>query len=66
MGDTATEKDAIIRRLGELHRMLNSRKGSLCATYKKNAEANDKAYDLNQKTAQALDALATDNVTSEH
>ena len=41
----------------------------------KNAEANDKAYDLNQKTIQALDALASDciafeattaNVTSEH
>ena len=54
---------------------MNSRKGSLSATYKKNAEANDKAYDLNQKTIQALDALAEDylvseatmaNVTSEH
>ena len=28
-GDAATEKDATIRRLGELHRLLNSRKGSL-------------------------------------
>ena len=55
--------------------MLNSRKGSLSATHKKNAEANDKAYDLDQKTIQALDALAADyfafeatlaNVTSEH
>ena len=75
VGDAATEKDAITRRRGELHRLLNSRKGSLSATYKKNAEANDKAYDLNQKTLQALDAVAADhvafeaavvNVTSEH
>ena len=75
VGDAATEKDAITRRLEELHRLLNSRKGSLSATYKKNAEANDKAYDLNQKTIQVLDALAADhiafeatmaNVTSEH
>ena len=60
---------------GELHRVLNSRKGSLSATYKKNVEANDKAYDLNQKTLQALDALVADyiafdatmaNVTSQH
>ena len=59
----------------ELHRLLNSRKGSLSATFKKNAEANDRAYDLDQKTIQALDALAveygafettTTNVTSEH
>ena len=75
VGDAATEKDAITRRLEELHRLLNSRKGSLSATYKKNAEAYDKAYDLNQKTIQVLDALAADhiafeatmaNVTSEH
>ena len=75
VGDAATEEDAILQRLGELHRLLNSRKGSLSATYKKNAEANDKAFDLNQKTIQALDALAEDyvafeatmaSVTSEH
>ena len=75
VGDDATQKDAIMRRLRELHRLLNSRKGSLSATHKKNAEANDKAYDLNQKTIQALDALAADyiafeatmaNVISEH
>ena len=75
VGDAATEKDAILRRLGELHRLLNSRKGSLSATYEKNAEANYRTYDLNQKTKQALDALAEDygtfeatmaNVTSEH
>ena len=55
--------------------MLNSRKGSLNATYKKNSDANDRAYDLSQKTVQALDALAAEyfaceatmaNVTSEH
>ena len=71
----ATEKEAIRSRLGELHRLLNIRKGSLGATYKKNAEANDRAFDLNQKTFQALDALAEEysafevtiaKVTSEH
>ena len=68
-GDAATEKDATMRRLREFHRLLNSRKGTLNATYKKNTDANDKAYDLNQ------DALAAEhvafeatmaNVTSEH
>ena len=38
-------QDATTRRLGELHRLLNSRKGSLSATYKKNAEAK-----VNQET----------------
>ena len=28
VGGAAAEKDAILRRLGELHRLLNSRKGS--------------------------------------
>ena len=54
----ATEKDAARSRLGELHRLLNNRKGSLSANYRKNAEANDRAYDMNQKTLQALDILA--------
>ena len=61
--------------LGELHRLLNNRKGSLSATYKKNAAANDRAYDMIQKTIQASDALAEGcgvfeatmkKVTSEH
>ena len=56
--DAATEKDATMRRLGELHRLFNSRKGSLNATYKKITDANDKACDPNQKSIQALDALA--------
>ena len=34
-GDAATEKEAVKRRLCELHRLLNSRKGSLNATYMK-------------------------------
>ena len=55
---TATEKGAIRSRLGELHRLLNNRQGSLDAPYKKKAEANDRAYDMNQKTTQASDALA--------
>ena len=72
-GDAAPEKDATMRRIGELHRLSNSRKGSLNATYKKDTEANDKAHD--QKSLQALDALAAEyvafeatmaNVTSEH
>ena len=41
----------------ELHRLLNYLKGSLRATYKKNAEANNRAYDMNQKTTTALDTL---------
>ena len=49
----ATEK-----RLWELHRFLNNRKGSLSSTYKKKTEANTKVYDLNQKTMQDLDPLA--------
>ena len=61
--------------IGELHRLLKSRKGSFNATYRKNTDANDKAYDLNQKSIQALDALTKEhvdfeatvaNVTSEH
>ena len=57
-GDAATEEEAVKRRLGELYRLLNSRNGSLNATYRKNAEANDMAHDLSQKSIQALDALA--------
>ena len=34
-------------RLEELHRLLKNRKGSFCATCNKNAEAHDRAYDLN-------------------
>ena len=56
----ATNADAIRTKLGELQRLLN-RKGSLSATQKKNAEANTRAYDLNQKTMQALDTLAEEN-----
>ena len=61
--------------MGELHRLLKNRKGSLSVTYKKNAEAYDRAYDMNQKTIQALDTLAEEysafeanmkKVTSEH
>ena len=74
-GDAATEKDATMRRLEELHRLFNSRKRSLNATYKKNNDAKDKAYDLKQKSIQALDAPAAEyktfditmtSVTSEH
>ena len=54
----ATEKDTVRSRLGELHRLLNIRKGSLSATNKKNADANNRAYDMNQKKIQALDTLA--------
>ena len=64
-GDAATEKDATMRRVGELHRLLDSRKGSLNATCRKNTDANDKAYDLNHKSFQALDALAKEYVDFE-
>ena len=47
-GDAASEKEAVKRRLGELHRLLNSRK----------VVANDKVYDFNEKSVQALDASA--------
>ena len=56
-GDTAvaiaTEKDTVQSRLGEHYRLLNSRNGSLSATYQKNADANTRADDLNQKVMQA-------------
>ena len=64
-GDAATDKEAAKRRLGELHRLFNSRKESLNATYRRNAEANDKACDLNQKSVLALDALAEEYVDFE-
>ena len=54
---TATEKEAFRSRLGQLHRLVNNRKGSLNATNDKNAEANDRAYDMKLKTIQALDTL---------
>ena len=54
-----------MRRLSELHRPLNSRKASLNATHRRNAEANDKAYDLYQKSVLALDALAKEYVDFE-
>ena len=61
----ATEKEAVRSRLGELHRLLNNRIGSLSAIDKKNAEANDRAFDMNQKTTQALDTLAEEYGTFE-
>ena len=46
----ATEKDAVRSRLVELHRLLNNRKkSSLSATCEKNADANNRAYDMNQQ-----------------
>ena len=45
-GDAATDKEVAKRRLSELHRLLNSRNGSLNATCRKNAEANDKYVDF--------------------
>ena len=38
----------------ELHRLLNNQMGSLSATFQKNAEANTRAYELNQKTMDTL------------
>ena len=42
-----------------------SQKGRFNATYSANAEANDKAYDLNKKSIQALDVLAKEYVDFE-
>ena len=64
-GEAATDKEAAKRRLSELHRLLNSRKESLNETYRRNAEANDKAYDHNQKSVLALDAMAKEYVDFE-
>ena len=44
---------------------VDYRKGSLSATDKENAEANDRAHDMNQKTIQALDTLAEEYSTFE-
>ena len=52
-----TDVETTQTKLWELQRLLNNRKGSLSSTYKKNTGANTKAYDLNQKTMQALDTL---------
>ena len=61
----ATEKEAIRTRLGKLHRLLNNRKGSVNATYKKNAEANDRAFVMNQRTIQPLGAVAEEYTSFE-
>ena len=58
-GDAATDQEAVKRRLSELHRLLNSRKVSLNATYRKNAKANTTSTKSQQ---QALDALAKEYV----
>ena len=64
--ENASGQDGVIdfvarqKRMWELHRPLNNRKGSLSAIYKKNTEANTKVYDLNQKTMQAVDVLGED------
>ena len=39
---------------GELHPLQNNRKGSFSATYNKNDEANNVAYNINLKTMHAL------------
>ena len=41
-----------------LQNILNSKKGSLSQTYKKNTEAKAKNYDLNQETTQTLESSA--------
>ena len=56
----ATDVDTIRSKLWELQRLLNNRLGSLCATCKKNAEANTRGFDLNQKNMQALGTLAAE------
>ena len=56
-GDAATEEEAVKRRFGELHRLLNTRKRESPRHLQENTEANDKVCDFNQKSIQALDAL---------
>ena len=51
--NNVTKKD-----LWALQRVPDSGKSSLSSTYKRNAEANNKVYDLNQRTVVALDRLA--------
>ena len=53
----ATDAETIRSKLWELQRLLNNRKGSPSATYKKHAEASTRAVDLNLKTMQALDTF---------
>ena len=61
----ATEKEALRTRLEKLKRLLNNRKGSVNATYKKNAEANDRAFVMNQRTIQPLGAVAEEYTSFE-
>ena len=60
--EQTSEKDFVVKekKLWELHRLLNNRKDSLNSTYKKNADAdaNNKVFDLNQRTMATLDLLA--------
>ena len=53
-----TDSVATEKKLWELQRLFSNRKESLSSMYKKNADANTKAYVFKQKTMQALDALA--------
>ena len=58
--ESAKDPEATEKKLWELHCLLDNRKESLSSKNKKNTEANTKVNDLNQKTMQALDALAED------
>ena len=64
-----------LRRKEAIRSLLKNRTGGLSATYRKTVKANDRAYDMNQRTIQAFDALAEEytsfeasmkKVTSEH
>ena len=52
-----TDAVSVRSMLWEPQRLLNNRKGSLSATYKRSAEANTRAHDLHQKPIQALDIV---------
>ena len=54
----ATDVETIRSKVWEQQRLLNNQNGRLSITYKKNAEANTRAYDHNHKTMQALDTSA--------
>ena len=51
--------------LCELQKVLDSRKGCLSSTYKKNSEAKNKVYDFNQRVVAALNRLAVDSAYRE-
>ena len=57
-GNEREVPDITSEELWRLQKILSNKKGSPSQTFENNTETNAKVYDLNQKTMQALDALA--------